>query len=210
MNPKISVIVPVYNAQTTVKDCVNSILGQSFTEIEILLINDGSKDCSLAVISELAKEDTRISVFTKENGGQSSARNLGLEQAKGDYVAFIDSDDTINPDMLSLLYNNAIAQDAELSICGVRLIKNGVDITPQKHRMDKLVFSRKEAIEQLLAEKYVLFSVCDKLYKRTLFDEIRFPVGVIHEDVLLPYQLTTLCNKVVCEMKPMYNYLLND
>lgn len=207
--PIVSVIVPVYNAISTLTACVKSIREQTLNSLEILLIDDGSKDDSYSLCNSLSKEDKRIRVFHKENGGQSSARNIGLDNAQGEYIAFIDSDDTIDSDMLLMLYKNAIDTDSQLSVCGFRLLKNGVDISPKKHQEERVVFTRLEAVSQMLDERYLLFSVCDKLYHHSLLEKLRFEVGVIHEDVLFPYEALLLCNNAVCEMKPKYNYLLN-
>lgn len=206
----ISVIVPVYNAEKTLAVCVESIQSQTISGLEILLIDDGSKDSSLSICHRLAERDKRIRVFHKENGGQSSARNMGLDNATGDYIAFIDSDDTIDADMLYMLYKNAADTSSQMSVCGFRLLKNGVDIAPKKHSQERVVFTQKEAVIQLLDEKYILFSVCDKLYHRSLLEKLRFEEGVIHEDVLFPYEALLLCERAVCEMKPKYNYYLND
>lgn len=207
IKPKISIIVPVYNAEKTLHACISSICAQSFTDFELLLIDDGSKDKSLSIMRELAELDGRIRIFTKKNGGQSSARNMGIGNAQGDFIAFVDSDDTIEIDMLRLMYNNAIDTDSQLSVCGVRRLKKGAELPQRAYPEGRIVFDRAGAIEKLLAERYILFSVCDKLYSARLFDDLRFEEGVIHEDVLLPFQVVIQCERVVCEMKPLYNYV---
>ena len=116
---RISIIVPVYNVEKYLKKCVDSILGQTFTDFELLLIDDGSTDNSGSICDELAKTDNRIKVIHKENGGLSDARNIGIEVAKGDFIGFIDSDDYIDEDMYAFLYNNILKYDAELSMCEI-------------------------------------------------------------------------------------------
>ena len=108
MNPEISIIVPVYNVEKYLKRCIDSILNQSFTDFELILVDDGSTDNSGEIIDEYAIKDERIKVIHKENGGLSSARNVGIEYSKGNYIAFVDSDDYINKNMYKILYKNAI------------------------------------------------------------------------------------------------------
>lgn len=208
MEEKISVIVPVYNRETVIADCVTSILNQTHKNFEILLINDGSSDNSEKVISSIKNKDERILAYTKPNGGQSSARNYGLERITGEYVAFIDCDDTVEPDFFKTLYQNAINCSAKLSACGMRLIKNGRCISAEQNSEFKC-FDHQQAIAALLSEQYMLFSACDKLYHRSLFETVRFEEGVFHEDVLFTYQILKLCDKSVCETKPLYNYILH-
>lgn len=208
MEEKISVIVPVYNRESVIADCVTSILNQTHKNFEVLLINDGSTDNSEKVISSIKSRDERIFAYTKTNGGASSARNYGLERITGEYVAFIDCDDTVEPGFLKTLYQNAINCSAKLSACGMRLIKNGRCISAHRNAEFKR-FNHLQAIAALLSEKYILFSPCDKLYHRSLFETVRFEEGVLHEDVLFTYQILKLCDKAVCETKPLYNYNLH-
>lgn len=208
-NAKISVIVPVYNSQKNLVACISSIQAQSLKDIEILIIDDGSTDDSLMIMHEIAKKDKRVIIFSKENGGQSTARNLGIDNARGDYIAFVDSDDLIKSDMLELLYKNMIKEDAQLSICGSEIIRNGIDISRRDYPFKKFVFNQKEALEMMLSERYVLFSVCDKLYDRELLADLRFEEGVIYENVLFPYEYLKKCNRIVCDMSlKKYVYLL--
>ena len=206
---KLTVIIPVFNAEKYIDKCLETILGQTLTEIEVLLINDGSTDNSLEILNRYEKSDNRIKVFTKKNGGQSSARNIGLDNATGEYISFIDIDDYIAYDMLEMLYNNAIETNSQISICGMGINSNDQIVFPSTPT-NRVVFDKITAIKKTLAEEYILFSVCDKIYKSSLFDGVRFPIGVIHEDVLLPYQLVKKSTNVCCEMKPKYFYNQND
>lgn len=204
--PKISVIVPAYNCENTLELSVNSITAQTLSDFEIILVDDGSTDRTLAIAERLKATDSRIKPFSKPNGGQSSARNFGLDHAAGDYIAFVDADDTVEPTFLKTLYDNAVETNSDLSVCAVQLV-NGTAISPASHESrQRVVFSRHEAVEQLLIEQYIHFSVCDKLYRRCLFQQLRFEEGVIHEDVVLPYRILQLCDNIVCEMLPLYNY----
>ena len=122
---EISIIVPVYKVEKYLKKCVDSILAQTFTDFELILVDDGSPDDSGKICEEYAEKDARVRVLHKENGGLSSARNAGIEVAKGKYLGFIDSDDYIAEDMYELLYNTIIKEDADLSICGIYDVYEG-------------------------------------------------------------------------------------
>ena len=121
---RISVIVPVYNTEKYIHRCIDSILSQTFTDFELLLVNDGSKDNSGAICDEYAAKDSRVRVFHKENGGVSSARNMGLDNAKGEWICWVDSDDYIDPIMLEKLYKSAIDNDADISYCNFKMVSN--------------------------------------------------------------------------------------
>src|SRR4051812_47980519 len=119
MNPKISIIVPVYNVQSFIRECIESILGQSFVDFELILVNDGSSDQSGFICDEYSNTDKRIVVIHKENGGQSSARNMGIESAKGEFIGFVDSDDWIHSDMYKTLYSKVMETNAEIIACNL-------------------------------------------------------------------------------------------
>ena len=122
---KVSVIVPVYNTSNYLEKCITSLLNQTLQDIEIIMVNDGSLDNSREIIEEFQKKDNRILLFNKENGGQASARNLGLSKATGEYVAFLDSDDYISPVMYEQLYNKAKSMDYDIVLCNYYLDYNG-------------------------------------------------------------------------------------
>lgn len=216
MNPKISIIVPVYNVEQYLKHCINSILNQTFTEFELILVNDGSTDQSGNICEEYAKIDKRIKVIHKENEGQSSARNRGLEVAKGEYVGFVDSDDFIHEKMYELLYNNAKKNSSDVIVCEV--IKgpgnqrfNKKDLVSQPSVQN---FSNIDALNQLYTpfdpmgkhnEGWV-FPV-NKLYKKYLFNDISFRVGRIYEDEFLIHKILHKCNVVSFIPSKLYYYV---
>ena len=117
----LSVIIPIYNSQSSIKKCVESVMSQGVEDLEVLLIDDGSKDSSLDICKQLAQKDTRVKVFSKENGGAASARNLGLEKCRGDYVCFVDSDDYLESNYLTILLEKI--KSADLVICGMKILK---------------------------------------------------------------------------------------
>ena len=127
--PKISIIVPVYNVEKYLEKCVRSILAQTFTDFELILVDDGSPDSSGAMCDQFAEQDQRVKVIHKENGGLSDARNAGIEIATGEYLGFVDSDDYIADDMYELLYTNIVKEDADLSICGIYDVYEGKELS---------------------------------------------------------------------------------
>lgn len=196
--PLISVIVPVYNAEKYLHRCVESILAQSFTDFELLLINDGSKDNSGEICDGYAANDSRVRVFHKENGGVSSARNVGLDNAMGIWVAYVDSDDWVANDYLMNLYN-AVGWDCELVISYATLVQNdGVFQRPSN--ADKVL--QKENFQNLFIEHnlHIYTSPWGKLYNKQIIDKenLRFCDGMhIGEDLLFLYSYM-LCISKIC------------
>ena len=153
--PLISVIVPVYNMQDYLETCMNSILGQTYENLEIILVNDGSKDSSPQMCDAFAEKDSRIKVIHKENGGLSSARNAGLDVATGDYIGFVDSDDSIRPNFFELLYDNLVKTDADVSVCRLtNCTEQAGDRTmANQTEKDLLTFTSEEAVINMLIGK---------------------------------------------------------
>lgn len=203
--PKISIIVPVYNVEKYIHRCIDSILHQTFKDFELILVDDGSLDNSGKICDEYAKEDDRIKVIHKENGGLSDARNVGLDIAQGEYIAFVDSDDWIEKDMYSILYENIRKYNADISICKTRKIFDSTvdnNITTN----NCIILNNEEAFDCLFNNKYYASHACDKLYKKSLFDGIRYPVGKLYEDMFTTYRLFEKANKVVFSDYIGYNY----
>ena len=210
---KISVIVPVYNLEHLVKRCVQSIAAQTYQNLEILLVDDGSKDNSLSVIEGMAAEDSRIRVIHKENGGLPSARIAGIGAATGEWLTFVDGDDEIEPDMYERLLNNAKRYDADISHCGQ------VMVYPDGSR---LYFHNSGAVREqdnylglkdLLEESLVQPSVCNKLYKRELFADLEGKYTEElwnNEDMLLNFYLFSRSKKSVFEDFCPYLYMIRE
>ena len=171
-DPLISVIVPVYKAEPYLDKCVNSIRNQTYKNLEIILVNDGSPDRCGEMCDAYAKADSRIRVFHKENGGQSSARNLGLDHMTGEYVGFVDSDDWIEPDMYQRLYDRMVETESQISVCGLqRDLDNGqvAYFNPSyPQNRDQLVFSTIEALRELTYTQKITNSPCDKLFQSSI------------------------------------------
>ena len=184
--PLISVIVPVYNIEKYLERCVNSIREQTYTNLEILLVDDGSTDRSGEICDALSKEDGRIRVFHKENGGSSSARNLGISQAKGEYLGFVDSDDYISANMYELLWNAIEEFHAEVAQVGRDEIDEegkrlpDICVPPEQ----KVFIAAEDFLRELLMHRGDC-SFCTKLVKKSLFENGTFPLGELNEDFRL-------------------------
>lgn len=207
---KISVIVPVYKVEKYLDRCVESIVNQTYKNLEIILVDDGSPDNCPAMCDAWIEKDERIRVIHKENGGVSSARNKGIDAATGDYIGFVDSDDWIEPDMYEYLLSNATKYDAEISKCGYFLSKSKEEHTPIGE--DNEAFFSRNSIE--MRRKFISsnenVSTCDSIYKKRLFDYYKFNDNLrIAEDWLLNYQFSTVANAIVITNKHLYHYFSN-
>ena len=196
MGEKISVIVPVYNVEQYLERCVDSIINQTYTNLEIILVNDGSTDNSGKLCDELAKKDERIRVIHKENGGLSDARNRGIEEAESDLVGFIDSDDYIDNDMYEILLKNLNNTDADLSMCALYDVYNN---TPEAQVTNKETWklSSEQAIKMVMEAKILSVTAVNKLYRKSLFSDLKFEVGKIAEDAFIMVKLLDKCKKIV-------------
>lgn len=207
MLPLISVIVPVYNAVKYLDRCVKSIINQNYSNLEILLIDDGSTDGSGERCDLYAAEDSRVRVIHKENGGQSSARNVGLDLCRGEYISFVDSDDWIEAGMYSTLVNQLLMHDASLTICGrYDAYENDHHKQIGKELKRNGLFDAYQIIPNMMIGELSDFSVCDKLHRRDLWDNIRFPEGTIYEDLAVMYKVVLAAKSVVLCDIPFYVY----
>lgn len=208
MNDLISIVVPVYNVENYLEKCINTIIEQTYKNIEIILVDDGAKDNSGKICDKYEKEDNRIKVIHKMNGGLSDARNAGINIAKGKYIAFIDSDDFIDNEMIQILYKNLIETDSDISICGVNVIQDE-KIQKENNKENKLeIVSKEQAYKNLYNNKALETVVAwNKLYKITLFDEIRYPKGKINEDAFIIHKLINKTNRIVYTSNKMYYYI---
>lgn len=199
----ISVIVPVYNVEKYLRKCIDSILSQTYTNLEIILVDDGSVDNSGRICDEYKEKDSRIVVIHKENGGLSSARNAGIDMAHGEYIGFIDSDDYIDSDMYEELYKNMQDNNADLSICGILNLYQGIE--SKRNTPDKKVMLAAEAIKLMLTGLTV--SSCNKLLKRKLFKDTRYPIGKTAEDAFVLIEILLKCDIVAFTSEEKYYYV---
>lgn len=192
MNPLISVIIPIYNIKELLPKCVASVCAQTYSNLDILLVDDGSNDGTDKVCDELQKGDSRIRVFHKENGGSSSARNLGIKEAKGDYLGFIDSDDFIEPDMYEKLMQVILEKKCSIAQIGRDEIDDKQNKLPDicVPPEELTFYTSQEFMKELLLHKGDC-SFCTKLIEKSLFDEWQFPMGVLNEDFYLLIHLLT-------------------
>ena len=209
--PKISVIVPVYNVEKYVARCIESMLAQTFSDFELVLVDDGSTDASGTVCDTYAAKDERIFVIHKENGGMSDARNAGLDHlfsvGDSEWISFVDSDDWVDKAFLETLYNTAVSEQADAAMCGHQDV---YDDSWNSFRFED-VKTIKETIDGKEALNRLSFSwdysvVCNKLYQKSLFEDLRFPKGKFHEDeYLLPY-VYHRCGKIAVTDAALYFY----
>ncbi|EFM35795.1 glycosyltransferase, group 2 family protein [Streptococcus oralis SK255] len=202
----ISVIVPVYNVAQYLEKSIASIQKQTYQNLEIILVDDGSTDESGRLCDSIAEQDDRMLVLHKNNEGLSQARNDGMKQAHGDYLIFIDSDDYIHPEMIQSLYEQLIQEDADVSSCGVMNVYAN-DESPQSAKQDDYFVcdSQKFLREYLIGEK-IPGTICNKLIKREITTALSFPKGLIYEDAYYHFDLIKLARKYVVNTKPYYYY----
>ena len=203
---KISIIVPVYNVEAYLEKCVESILKQTYTNLEILLVNDGSTDKSGELCDKLALRDHRIRVIHKENGGLSDARNRGIDEASSNLIGFIDSDDYIDEDMYETLYRQMVASKADLSMCGHYDVHHQI---PEKQVAEIKTWELmpEEAIKMVMEAKILSVTAVNKLYKKALFEQLRFRIGKIAEDAFIMVDLIHQCSKIVATNEKKYYYV---
>lgn len=211
MNELISIIVPIYNVENYLYKCINSIVNQTYSNLEIILVDDGSPDGCGLICDEYAAKDGRIHVIHKENGGLSDARNAGLDIMTGDYVGFVDSDDWIEADMYEKLLANIKNFEADMAFGGVSddLEKDDrvISIKTSDYGAKPFAESKTEAMKRYFLGSWAAW---DKLYKADLFDNIRFPVGEINEDEAIVLQLLDQCEKVCYTNTIFYHYMKRE
>lgn len=209
MKPKISIIVPIYNVEEYLPKCIDSILAQTLTEFELILVDDGTPDNSGKICDEYAKKDNRIKVIHKENGGVSSARNIGVDAACGEYIGFVDPDDYIRNDMYEVLYELCVKSNSEIGICKLGREIDGTIINKEEDINIKEL-NNIEGMRELFKGVLYRFSLCNKLFKRNCFNNVRFPEGRIHEDLSTTYKLFANVEKCVYTTYDGYIYVKRE
>ena len=206
-NSLVSIIVPIYNIAQYLDRCVQSLVKQTYLDIEIILVDDGSTDNSGKMCDEWEKKDKRIRVIHKINGGLSAARNSGIEVARGDYYVFVDSDDWIAPDMIQVLMSRV--NDADLVCCGMYVATDEKsDIKPWFDK--ELVLDTEEALDLLIENKIFTSHVMNKIYPRALFENIRFPEGKVFEDIRIMHNILKKCEKILIIPDAYYYYYVRS
>jgi len=205
----VSIIIPVFKVEKYLKRCIDSIISQTYKNIEIILVDDGSDDNCPKICDEYKKIDSRIVVIHKKNGGLSDARNYGIKEAKGEYITFVDSDDTIEQNYVDCLLETLLKNNADISVCGYMVkYDNGKEIPNANGK--QMILNSKETLENMLYQRDFNVASWAKLYKRSLFNKIEFPVGKIHEDAFTTYKLVMKSKRIACDLKPLYNYMIRS
>lgn len=202
--PKVSIIIPVFNVENYIEKCIKSIAQQKYKNFECIVVDDGSPDKSIEIVKSLVKNDSRFIIITKENGGLSSARNEGIENATGEYILFVDSDDYIDTDLLSTTVSSIVKYDADICMFGLRYVdENGATLDTVKNNSTSDYFEK----DFLITENIVFNVACNKLYRRSVFNEIRFDENILsYEDAYIMPEV--VYNKKICHVKkPLYNYV---
>lgn len=205
-NPKISIIVPVYNVEDFLKTCLDSIIAQSFADFEVICVNDGSPDNSAAILEDYAARDSRIKVITQKNGGLSAARNTGIENAAGEYIYFLDSDDYIHPQMMEIFYREISSGDYDFVSCGFKKVYGPAADFPH---YDRYATSEvKEPLPEFCNDKRRLsVNVWSKLYRKDSLGELRFIPGLIYEDLPFTCSFLQQVKRGKIIDLPLYYYL---
>lgn len=209
MNNKISVIVPIYNSSKTLNRTLNSIINQTYSNLEIILINDGSVDDSIKICKSYQKKDSRIIVINQENKGVGEARNKGIEISTGDYISFVDSDDTLDDNFFEELMKTMILDKADVVESGAKVyLQNSITIYPYEKKSKINYFNNKEYIENYLLFKLNV-SVWGKIYKKSIIGDTRFPSLNINEDFIFLWEIVKKVNNFVENLNINYHYYLD-
>lgn len=205
MNDLVSIIVPIYKVEPYLRRCLDSIVNQTYTNLEIILVDDGSPDNSPQICDEYAAKDNRIRVIHKENGGLSDARNAGLDICKGEYISFVDSDDWVTLNYIEALLSISLEENADITI--------GNHFLAYENNIEKAIpfnsstYSKTEALNRIILQQSLSWGASwGKIYKRKLFNKYKFPVGKIHEDDHTSYKFIYESQKVSCLNQYLYYY----
>ena len=196
MKPLVSIVVPVYNVKEYVFKCLDSLVRQSYEQIEIIVVDDGSTDGSGEICDEFARRDKRAKVFHKKNGGLSSARNYGIKKVTGDYICLVDSDDWVKKDFVAKMVRAAERDDADVVVCGYN------EVVPER----KVLSGEEATVKLLVGQENMEIIAWNKMYRRDLFDDVSYPEGENYEDNLTTYKLLSRAGRVVYEAESLYVY----
>ncbi|PJJ84049.1 glycosyltransferase family 2 protein [Mucilaginibacter auburnensis] len=212
-SPLISVIIPIYKVENYLQPCVDSVLAQTYQNLEVILVDDGSPDNCGKLCDAYAEKDKRIVVIHKPNGGLSDARNAGLDVCKGELIAFVDSDDLVHHQFIELLYNGLTKNNADMAFCGVSKFydDDNVDdkITNSSANVNMVLFDQTQMFDELLFERRSVYEHIvswNKLYTKKIWDVLRFPKGRIHEDEFVIHHILDLCEKITYIDSALYFY----
>ena len=209
-HPLVSIIIPIYKVEPYLQRCLNSIISQTYTSLEIILIDDGSPDGCPKICDEYARKDNRIIVIHKENGGLSDARNAGLDICKGDYISFVDGDDWINDCYIENLLLTAVTNNADITVASCKYISEVSQYSEKKFPLNPGQKSYDDVLREIFERQNPSFvAACIKLFSRNLISQFKFSKGKIHEDEYLNYQWFFSANKTIYEPNAVYYYFLH-
>ena len=210
-NDLISIVVPIYNVENYLNECIESLIKQTYKNIEIILVDDGSSDNCSNICEEYAKKDTRIKVIHKEHGGPSEARNYGIDIATGTYMVFVDSDDYVDVKYVEMLYNAIKTNNTKVSQCNFWKINDKGEFIEKVGYLDNQIKNGKDMIMDLYNGYSIVNIVAwNKMYAIELFDNLRYPVGKIHEDEYITYKIFYNTDKIAVINEYLYNYRQNE
>lgn len=210
MNETISVIIPVYKVEPYLRKCLDSVLNQTYTNLEVILVDDGSPDNCPAICDGYAARDPRVKVIHKENGGVASARNTGLAAASGEYIAFADPDDHVAPEWLRILHHELIFSHADICSCGFYYGDPQLANWKKRGPQDKKILNSDEAIRLLIADDKLQNYLWNKLFRRHLWQGLTFPEGRRFEDVSIMWKLILASEKICLIPEALYFYCVRS
>lgn len=205
----ISVIIPAYNVEPYIEKCLCSVVHQTYDNLQIIIINDGSTDGTNLICEKYAKEDNRILYISQQNMGLSMTRNKGLDLVKGSWIFFVDSDDWIEPDTMKSMYSLAVEKNADIVCCGVECVEKDGYISPFTEGNDA-IFDNRNALHHMMKSKDICSVIWNKLYRSSLWNNIYFPLYKIHEDEFVTYQVLYACQKVIYTNTVFYHYVQRE
>ena len=207
MLPLISIIVPFYNVENYLEGCLDSIVNQTYENLEIILVNDGSTDNSLKICKRYAKHDKRIKVIDKDHSGVAATRNAGLDAVTGEYIGFVDSDDFIDENMYMKLYNSMIENNCDMATCNFYRVYNDNCYIDYVFPYENVILNRKDAIKSILLDREIKVYLVTKLYPKKAFDNVRFPEGREYEDIDVSIKILENINSVIFVNEFFYYYV---
>lgn len=208
---EISIIIPVYRSEDYISDCIESVLASSFKDFEVILVDDGSDNKCPSLCDYYASIDSRVVVIHQENAGVSCARNVGIQIAKGKYLTFVDSDDIIDAQYLGRMYSSITTHDADMVIAQYEKFTEKLSNNPTSLADDYIIISGRDAcLRRYMGDSKIFPAVWGKLYKRELFDYLRFPVEKIHEDQYVTSVALHICKKIIVLDRVLYYYRLRE
>lgn len=212
-SPLISIVVPVYNIEKYIARCIKSILNQTYDNLEIILVDDGSTDNSARICKSLQNVDPRIIVLSQKNTGLSAARNTGISYSHGEYISFIDGDDYISANFVKEMFESLIANKADIAVCSILNVDDTGKAVGISTKLNDAVLTNEEVFNKIVANEskaWTIISACNKIFKKNLFDNIKFPEGKLNEDAFIAYPLFASADRICFLKNYLYYYVQRE